>query len=78
MTPEPTLTDRVAVPPTGTPRAAVPVMICAYCPDFDRTAPVNAGASHGICPACIETFEAPSKRPVASVEWTIENAQRAR
>ena len=28
------------------------VVVCAWCPDFDKTDPKNAGASHGICPTC--------------------------
>lgn len=32
------------------------VVICAWCPDFDRTAPANAGATHGICPRCAAQF----------------------
>lgn len=31
------------------------VVICAWCPDFDPTNPVNADATHGICPTCKET-----------------------
>ena len=27
-------------------------VICAWCVDFDPTAPDNKGASHGICPDC--------------------------
>jgi len=33
------------------------VMVCAWCPDFDRTAPSNQGASHGICPSCLAAFD---------------------
>jgi hypothetical protein len=31
--------------------------ICAWCPDFDRTAPHQPGTSHGICPPCQIRFE---------------------
>jgi hypothetical protein len=31
--------------------------ICAYCPDFDPTAPQNRGASHGICARCQQRFD---------------------
>ena len=31
---------------------SAPPVICAWCPTFDRFAPANAGASHGICAAC--------------------------
>ena len=41
-----------------TSNAAPLVRICAWCPDFDRTAPVNAGATHGICPRCAAKVEA--------------------
>lgn len=75
MTPTPELTTALT---DGPDRAAPLVMICCYCPDFDRTAPFNSGASHGICPACIERFEAPSRRPVSDLERTVENAQRGR
>lgn len=27
-------------------------LICAWCPDFDKKDPKNAGASHGLCPNC--------------------------
>ncbi len=33
-------------------------VICAWCPDFDRTAPINEGATHGICPSCQAKVEA--------------------
>ncbi len=54
------------------------ILICCYCPDFDRTAPFNALATHGICPACLLTMDAElSAREVLQVEQTIEDAQRA-
>lgn len=31
-------------------------IICAWCPSFDPKAPVNAHASHGICPSCAAKF----------------------
>lgn len=34
------------------------VIICAWCPDFDKTNPANAGVSHGICPTCAAKLEA--------------------
>jgi len=34
----------------------VPVVICAWCP-VDPTKASYRGASHGICPACIATFD---------------------
>jgi hypothetical protein len=37
--------------------AAPLVVICAWCPDFDRTAPANANATHGICPRCVARVE---------------------
>ena len=39
--------------------AAVPavlVSICAWCPGFDATAPINRIATHGICPSCAVKF----------------------
>jgi len=30
----------------------VPPVICAWCPDFDPTAPANRGVSHGMCAVC--------------------------
>ena len=38
--------------------AAPLTRVCAWCPDFDRTAPVHAGATHGICPTCVAKVEA--------------------
>jgi len=38
--------------------AAALRVICAWCPDFDKTAPANAGATHGICPSCSAKLEA--------------------
>jgi len=32
-------------------------IVCAYCPTFDPTVAPAPGTSHGICPACIVTFE---------------------
>jgi hypothetical protein len=29
------------------------VVICAWCPTFDKTDRRNAGASHTICPSCL-------------------------
>jgi hypothetical protein len=53
------------------------ILICCYCPDFDRTAPFNASATHGICPTCLAKMDADlSAREVTQVEQTIENAQR--
>lgn len=34
------------------------IRICAWCPDFDRSAPVNVNATHGICPSCLVKIEA--------------------
>lgn len=28
--------------------------ICAWCSDFNRSDPKNAGASHGMCPSCAD------------------------
>jgi hypothetical protein len=28
------------------------VVVCAWCPTFDRRDPKNKGVSHGICPTC--------------------------
>ncbi len=33
-------------------------VICPWCPDWDRTDPRNAGASHTICPACQAKIDA--------------------
>lgn len=32
-------------------------IVCCYCPTFDATVPPAPGTSHGICAACIATFE---------------------
>lgn len=40
--------DRIAAERLPRPLA----IVCAWCPDFDPRAPINAVASHGICPAC--------------------------
>ena len=34
-----------------------PAIVCCYCPTFDPTVAPAPGTSHGICPACIATFE---------------------
>jgi len=41
-------------PDDGAPPLTV---ICAWCDDFDRTDPANAGASHTICPNCVARLE---------------------
>jgi hypothetical protein len=51
--------------PESVPYASVEIIrvpapaaiVCAYCPTFDRTVAPAPGTSHGICPACIATFE---------------------
>jgi hypothetical protein len=56
-------------------------MICAWCPDFDKTAESNRGASHGLCPTCEARLHADldAHTPaISDVERTIENAQRGR
>jgi hypothetical protein len=53
------------------------ILICCYCPDFDRTSPANAAATHGICPSCVAKMDAElSAREVTQLERTIEDAQR--
>jgi hypothetical protein len=32
------------------------VVICAWCPTFDPTDPINAHATHGMCPSCAQKF----------------------
>jgi len=32
-------------------------IVCCYCPTFDPTVAPAPGTSHGICDACIVTFE---------------------
>lgn len=32
--------------------------ICAWCPDFNRADPKNAGADHGMCPSCAAKLRA--------------------
>ena len=51
---------RPAGPWDANAAAAAPAplrVICAWCPDFDRTAPINAGATHGICPTCAKGWK---------------------
>jgi len=40
----------------------VPVMVCAWCPDFDRTTATHA--SHGICPSCRVRLEQEQKQEI--------------
>jgi hypothetical protein len=44
------------------------VVICAWCPDFDRTDPRNRGASHTICPACLAKVTADLENNAAHTE----------
>jgi hypothetical protein len=36
--------------------------ICAWCPDFDPTAPGNTHATHTICPACFARVQDQERR----------------
>jgi hypothetical protein len=47
----------VHVDHTVTVLRAPAAIVCAYCPTFDPTVAPAPGTSHGICPACIATFE---------------------
>jgi len=40
------------------PAPAPPVVVCAWCPEFDPTVPPAPGTSHGICARCSARFEA--------------------
>lgn len=37
---------------------SAPVLICAWCPDFDPRDPINKGASHVLCAACAAKIHA--------------------
>jgi hypothetical protein len=36
----------------GLPVPAARLILCPWCPDFDRTNPAHRGVSHGICAPC--------------------------
>jgi len=53
------LTD--SEPPVREERRALR-RICAWCPDFDPTDPINSGATHTICPDCAQRVRAAELR----------------